>query len=319
MMGKRITAAALTVLALGGLTRAGLAQAPPAAPAGNKVAAVVNGEGIPANDLDRLLRRDTPPVHPQTAGQKDEMRRMALNMLIDDLLMRQFLRKNVAPVGEAAVAKELAELEAALVKQKKTVADFLKESGQTSDELKADVAARLQWKNWLAAKLPDATVKQYYDANKVFFDKVFVKASHILIRVDPKATDADRQAARTKLANLRADILAGKADFAQAAKANSDCPSKINGGDIGHFPYKFAVQESFARAAFALQKGQLSDIVQTDFGFHIILVTDRTQGEPSNYDNIKEMVRDVYAQELELYQGVIAEQRKTARIEMMPQ
>jgi peptidyl-prolyl cis-trans isomerase C len=290
------------------------AQAPAGQP---RPVAIVNGEPIAAAELDNVLKNAPPSATMPTPEEKKEMRELALKMLVDDVLMRQFLKKNTQPVSPAAVTRELAELQESLAKQKpaRTLQDFLKETGQTEEQLKLDVVARLQWKAYVTTRVPDQTLKAYYDENKVFFDKVFVRASHILFRVPPKASEGEKQALRSKLAALRADIAAGKIDFAQAAKASSDCPSKVNGGDIGQFPYKFAVHDPFARAAFALPVGGLSDVVETEIGYHLIKVTDRTKGEPSTFENIKELVRDVYAQEHELYQGVIAEQRKTARIE----
>jgi parvulin-like peptidyl-prolyl isomerase len=287
--------------------------------------AVVNGEPIAAAELENLLKKEPPQAVMLTGEQKAEMRKTALDMLIDDVLMRQFLRKNVQPVSPAAVQHELTELQQALAKQKppRTLQDFLKETAQTEQQLRADVAARLQWKAYVTARVPEQAIRAYYDQNKVFFDKVFVRASHILLRLPPRSANQDKQAyerekqaIRAKLVALRQDIVAGKIDFAQAAKTYSDCPSKASGGDVGHFPYKFAVQEPFARAAFAMKVGDLSDVVETEFGYHLIKVTDRTKGEPSTYETIKDLVRDVYVQEHELYQGIIAEQRKTARIEI---
>jgi parvulin-like peptidyl-prolyl isomerase len=291
------------------------AQTPPAAP---KPAAIVNGEVIPMAELDNLLKNKPQSPYPTTAKEQEEMRKIALNMLIDDVLIRQFLKKTVPAPGPAEVGKELAELQQALASQKppKTLQDFLKDSHQTELELRTDIAARLQWKAYATAQLPDQQLKAYYDQNKVFFDKVMVRASHILLRVPEKASDAEKAAIRSKLAGIRQEIVAGKLDFAQAARTYSDCPSKVNGGDIGFFPYKFAVYPSFAQAAFAMNVGDVSDLVQTEFGFHILKVTDRKKGEPSNFETIKDLVRDVVAQETELYPRVIAEQRKTARIEI---
>src|SRR5207253_8677424 len=136
------------------------------------------------------------------------------------------------------------------------------------------------------------------EANKVLFDKVFVRASHILVKIGPTAPAAEKQNARAKLETVRQEIVAGKLDFAEAAKKYSDCPSKDKGGDIGPFPYKFVVVEPFAKAAFAMKKGDVSDIVATDFGLHLIKVTDRTQNETTSFESVKESVRDVMAQDM---------------------
>ncbi len=280
----------------------------------DKPVAHVNGEPIAATDLQALLEARPSPV-PLTAAQQRELRQSALDMLIDDILMRQFLRKNSLPAHASEIQKDVDELKEALKKKTMTLEQFLREGKQTEEQLRKDIAARVQWKHYLAARFSDAETKGYYEANKPEFDKVFVRASHILVKVGPTAPAAEKQAARAKLETLRNDIVAGKLDFGEAAKKYSDCPSKKDGGDIGSFPYKFVVVEPFAKAAFSLKKGDISDIVITDFGFHVIKVTDRTPGETTSYEAVKEMVRDVMAKDLDLYQTILAEQRKTAKID----
>jgi parvulin-like peptidyl-prolyl isomerase len=77
--------------------------------------------------------------------------------------------------------------------------------------------------------------------------------------------------------------------------------------------------EPFARTAFSIKKGEISDVVSTDFGYHLIQVTDRTAGEPSQFETIKDRIREVMAQDLELYQTILTEQRRTAKIEVFMQ
>jgi len=295
------------------------AQAPPAqaAPqAAPKPAAVVNGETIPMSEVEAVLALQPPTPTPMTEAQKRELRQNALNMLLEDRLLRQFLAKNAPAVQPADVEKEVVELREALKKEKPpmTLEDFLKTSGQTEAQLRDDIASHLQWRAYVLPRLPEPAVKNYYDANKVFFDKVFVRASHILIRLAPNATPADRQAAAQKLQAIRQEILAGKLKFEDAAKAYSDCPSKTNGGDIGPFPYKFAVLEPFAKAAFALKVGELTDLVQTDYGLHVIKVTDRKPGEASDFEKIKNEVREVC--EKELWDSILLQSRRVAAIKI---
>jgi parvulin-like peptidyl-prolyl isomerase len=280
-----------------------------------KPAAHVNGEAIGMAEVRAALEARPSPV-PLTAAQQRELRQAALDMLIDDMLMRQFLRKNALPAQPAEVDKEIGELKEALKKKTKTLEQFLREGKQTEEQFRRDVTARIQWKHYLAARYSEADAKSYYEANKLLFDKVLVRASHILVKVGPTAPAAEKQTARAKLETIRQEISAGKIDFGEAAKKYSDCPSKDKGGDIGQFPYKFVVVEPFAKAAFAMKKGDVSDIVVTDFGLHLIKVTDRTPGEATTYDSVKDSVRDVMAQDMELYQSILAQQRKAAKIEV---
>lgn len=282
-----------------------------------KVAAVVNGEKIMLTEIQKLLKRDTPPIHPLTREQKREMYQMAMDMLVNDILMRQFLAKNAAPADPNEVNKEIAGLKEALAAKKTTFSKFLEDTMQTEEQLKEEIVARIQWRNYVQRRIPDDLVKKYYDKNKVFFDKIFVRASHILMKTGEKATPEEKLEIQKKLVAIKANIEAKTISFAEAAKKYSDCPSAKQEGDIGHFPYKFAVADSFAEAAFALKVGQISQPVETGFGYHLILVTDRTKGEPSDFNQIKDVVRDVYAQEVQLHQNIIDEQRKASQVRVL--
>jgi parvulin-like peptidyl-prolyl isomerase len=301
------TLASLTlVLAAMGIAAA---QAP-----GDRRAAVVNGEAIMMSEVEAVIKATIQSPTPLSDVQKKEVQTTALNMLVEDMLMRQYLRKNAPPASAADIDKELKDLVAGLAKDKQTLADFLKQTGQSETQLKADIAARIQYKNFITPRLTDQAIKQYYDGNKVFFDKVLVRASHVLLKVAPNASQNDRQMVYNRIVAIRKEILDGKITFQDAAKKYSDCPSKDNGGDIGLFPYKFAVLEPFAKAAFSMKVNDISDIVVTDFGYHIIKVTDRTQGQPSNFDNIKNEVKEIFGQDI--YQMIISQQRRDAKIEM---
>ena len=74
------------------------------------------------------------------------------------------------------------------------------------------------------------------------------------------------------------------------------------------------LDENFARAAFALKVGEVSDVVQSEYGLHIIKVTDRKPGTPSDYEKMKDEVRDFCVEEMR--QSLVAQERKTAKIEV---
>ncbi len=98
-----------------------------------------------------------------------------------------------------------------------------------------------------------------------------IRASHILLMYKGSMrSSATRSAeeARTEIETMRNEIAAG-ADFADVARDRSDCPSGKEGGDLGEFS-RGAMVPSFEVAAFALQPGEVSDVVETDFGFHLI-------------------------------------------------
>jgi hypothetical protein len=288
------------------------APTPMAAP--GKLAATVNGEAIPMEEVELFLKQR--PVPPQLSDeQRRQIRLEVVGMIVDDHLLQQFLRTNAPAVKDTDVTKWLVELEKSLKSQGHTLAEFYKERGLNEQRVRQNVSSMLQWVGYVNAHLTEADLKRYYDENKDFFDQVSVRASHILVRVPPAATDADRQGAQIQLAKLRQEIVTNKIDFGEAAKKYSQCPSKATGGDIGYFPRKFAVEEGFARAAFALKVGDVSDVVQTDVGYHLIKCVDRKQGQVSSYDKLKEEVREVAAEEMR--QKLLAQQRKASKIEIL--
>jgi peptidyl-prolyl cis-trans isomerase C len=285
---------------------------PPAA--GAKPVAVVNGEGIPMAELEAALRQAGPTVVQMPEAQKKQVQVQALGFLIDKALMRQFLTRNNVPVDPTEVNRKVAEMEAGLKKAGKTLQDWCRDSNQTEQQVRELIAGEVQWHTYARQHLTEADVEQFYKDNKDFFDRTTVRASHILLRLPATATESERAQARAKLADLRAQILAGKVDFAEAAKTHSQCPSAEKGGDLGFILRKWMVDESFARAAFAVPAGQVSDIVETDFGLHLIKVTERKPGEASDYAKIKEQVADICIQDLAM--NVLAAQRKAAKVEV---
>jgi peptidyl-prolyl cis-trans isomerase C len=242
------------------------------------------------------------------------MRLAVLGQLIDELLTMQYLKKNCPPPDPAEVNKRMAEVAEGLKKQGKTVAQFAQEIATTEAEMRNEIAVTLQWRDYVKARMTDDMVRRYYDENKEFFDGVAVRASHIVFRLATDAPAAERQAARDKLLAVRQEIVSGKIDFAEAAKKYSQCPTAPRGGDLDYFPRKGMLEENFSKTAYATPVGQVSDIVQTDFGLHLIKVTDRKPGQPSDFNKIKEEVRDFAV--MEMRQQLLVQLRKTAKVEI---
>jgi parvulin-like peptidyl-prolyl isomerase len=288
-----------------------LAQAPKA-PGGP--AAVVNGEPISVGEVETVLKLMPTPPTPPTDVQLRVMRREALEMLISDLLLRQFLTKNGRALQPAEIEKQITELQAALKSQNHTLQEFLKDTAQSEAHLRLDIAKKLQWDDYVKKQATEANLHHYYEQNKDYYDRVTVRASHILFRVSPTASEGDYLAAQQKLQGLRGKIVAGQIDFAKAAHDFSQCDSAPRGGDIGYFPRKWVVDEKVAKTAFGMKVGDLSDVIRTEYGCHLIKVTDRKPGQPSTYESMKDEVRENYA--MEMRENILAQERKGAKIEI---
>ena len=134
----------------------------------------------------------------------------------------------------------------------------------------------------------EADLKTYFDQNAQRLSaKEERRASHILIASPKSAPDADRQKAKAKAAELAALVKKSPDSFADAARKNSQDPgSAPTGGDLDFFP-RDAMVKPFSDAAFAMKKGDISDVVESEFGYHIIKLTDIKAGKQRSFEEMK--------------------------------
>jgi peptidyl-prolyl cis-trans isomerase D len=164
----------------------------------------------------------------------------------------------------------------------------------------------------------EADLKAYYDQNASRYSTAEERrASHILINAPTSATAADRAAAKAKATELLAQVRSNPASFAELAKKNSQDPgSAASGGDLSFFQ-RGAMVKPFEDAAFALPKGGISDVIETDFGYHIILVTDIRASVRRSFDTVKaeieaelkkQQAQHAFAEKAELFGNLVYEQ-----------
>jgi len=165
-------------------------------------------------------------------------------------------------------------------------------------------------------------MKKYYEDNKEkFHQQALVRASHILAATIDTSTreplsQEEQAAALKKIKKVQAELKKPGADFAALAKEYSDGPSKVRGGDLNYFPRKGAMVEPFAEAAFKLKVGEVSDIVKTPFGYHLIKVTDRKDEKQLTYEEVKDQIREQLekGKKQEVMQKYVAALKKKAKI-----
>ncbi|CAN7337147.1 SurA N-terminal domain-containing protein [Caballeronia sp. LjRoot31] len=152
-----------------------------------------------------------------------------------------------------------------------------------------------------ALKPSDADLKKYYDDNIARFKtQAQVRVSHILITAPKDASAADKAKAKQQAETLLAQVKAHPDQFAEIAEKNSQDPgSAAKGGDLGYFSRgMIAGGQAFDDAAFGLKKGEISGIVQTDFGYHIIEATDVKPSVTQPFDEVKDAItKEVVAQQ----------------------
>jgi peptidyl-prolyl cis-trans isomerase D len=164
----------------------------------------------------------------------------------------------------------------------------------------------------------DADIKAYYDQNiKQYTEGEQRRASHILIAVKKNASDADKAAAKAKAEKILTQVRKNPADFAKLAKQYSDDPgSAQRGGDLDYFG-KDMMTKPFENAVFALKQGEISDLVQSEFGYHIIEVTGIKPASVKPLDEVKneiasdikkQMITKKYAELADVFSNTVYEQ-----------
>jgi len=253
------------------------------------VVAKVGDVEIKSYEVERFLL-----TAPQ--GQMGQMSRSDIaKMLIGRELIRHYLKTNKIAATDEDMKPKLAELEATAKKTELSVDEVLLIRNMTLQDFRDQIAIEKLIKQRVEDKADEFIAK-----NPAAFNGTTVKASHILIKVDPTEPTADQLAAKKRLEEIRAEIKAGKITFAEAAKKNSDDGSAANGGDLGpEFTFDNMVFP-FAQAAFATKVGEISGIVQSQYGFHVILVTGRTEGkEKVDGDRAKFNARQILMSQLQ--------------------
>jgi len=299
----------------------------PAAPAAapTDVVATVNGTAITRAEMDRAMNFMLVQNGTGTTLSAEEKKK-AEAAVLDQLISAELLFQ----AGKKLEIKDIDKLVETQMTQNK--AKFpspdaydkaLKASGLSEKDLK-DFARREIYINNLIEKeiasrasVSDGETRKFYDENKdKFKHDESVKASHILVGVDPKATADDKKKAREKAEAILKRVKGGE-DFAEVAKKESTCPSAANGGDLGYFS-KGQMVPAFESAAFSLKPGEMSQVVETQFGYHIIKVTDKKPAGSDSFEDVKQKITN-YLKLQKIQKGIndyVDKLRKEGKIEI---
>ena len=257
------------------------------------VVARVNGESVTKAEFEEALaaleQRNQGAVPPD---QRDRIFRGVLDQLVGIKLLSQEAAKRKIAVPEADIEAQLNQMRQqfpsedvfnqALKQQNKTV-DMLK------TEARSSMAIQKMLEQTLAGKIAvtPQQAQDFYDKNPDQFKRPEqVRASHILITVQQGADVAAKAAAKRKAEGVLKQVKAG-GDFAALAKDNSQDPgSAVNGGDLGFFQ-RGQMVPPFDEAAFTMKPGATSDLVETQFGYHIIRVMEKKEAGTVTIDEVR--------------------------------
>ncbi|RNC66635.1 MAG: peptidylprolyl isomerase [Desulfuromonadales bacterium] len=326
-----ITLAALTLLTGAGAAFA--AEKPAAKPAEQAAApspltavARVNGVDITRGEVERakkILLSQSRMNQPMTADMTKQLEEAAVNQLVAKELLYQAGKKREIKDLDKKVQEKIAqnkarfpspaEYEKALKEMEmseKDVEAFAREDMIINNLIETEFVAK--------TKITDEEAKKFYDDNiDKFKQPETVRASHILIGADQKATAEDKKKARVKADEI-AKKLKGGADFAELAKKESSCPSSAQGGDLGTFGKGQMVPE-FEKATFALKPGETSGVVETQFGYHIIKLTEKKDAQTVKFEEVKERIVQYLTQQKVQKEiaGYVSELRNKGKVEIL--
>ena len=260
--------------------------------------ATVNGTVITQDDFDIELER----VRSQFArdgrslneSQLANIKKGVLETLINRELLFQESQNKGIKIEDKEVNKQFDIVKKRFPNENEYKA-ALQKMGISEAELKSQIKEGMAIQQFVddylvqKVKVSEAEVKDFYENNPDMFKQPKqIKASHILIKFDIQADKSTKDQANKKIKKIQKKLEAGE-DFTSLAKEFSEGPSNIKGGDIGYFN-RGQMVKPFEDAAFKLKPGEVSDIVETRFGYHLIKVVDKKSESVVNYENVKDKI-----------------------------
>jgi peptidyl-prolyl cis-trans isomerase C len=287
--------------------------------------AIVNGVNITGNEFNRALNAYMERV--EQRGQKIPESQMAElknaileNLIIGELLFQESKQKGIE-VSAAAVTEQLQDIKQRFPSEtefKKVLDENQITESDLQAQLKRDLAIQQLIDKEVAQRvmITDEESKTYYDTHpQSFVQPEQVRASHILIKVDADATEAQKTEARKKITAIQQKLKKGE-DFASLAENYSEDTTSKKGGDLGYFG-RGQMVEPFEEAAFSLKPNEISDIVETQYGYHLIKVVDKKPEAKLTYAEVKDRL-DQYLKQQKLQSAeklYIDNLRKNAAVE----
>ena len=267
------------------------------APAGP--AAVVNGEEISQQEFEQLLnyfRYQYMQQGMQVQGpQLEQLKKMVLESMIDNELLYQIAKENGYGPTEKELDEELQQTKGRFADEN-AYQKALEQQGMSEGELSKELAKQMTKYQFEQDQFGEQTevdaseVKAFYEDNPEQFEQPQqVRASHILVKVEEDASEDEQQAAREKLLEAKERIEDGE-EFSEVAREVSEGPSSERGGDLNYFGRGQMVPE-FEEAVFNMEVGELSDLVKTSFGFHLIKKTDEKAASTVPFEEVQGDIR----------------------------
>lgn len=287
-------------LALGALPALAEQNQPSAA----KVA-VVNGSAITQEEfnaeMSRVKQRFLSMGRPLSDSQLSEANKEVLESLIASELIYQESQKQGTTVEDETINEQLKKMKERFPSEPE-FKRALKKMNLSEEAMKSQLRRGMAIQQFVnerfahKVRVSEKEAKTYYDNHSGLFKQPGqVRARHILIKVAPQADDSERAEARKRLGMIQQKLQKGE-DFAALAREASEGPSSARGGDLGYFG-RGQMVKSFEEEAFALKPGEVSGIVETKFGYHLIKVIDKRPETTLPFEDVKERLEQYLKQQ----------------------
>ena len=270
-----------------------------------EVAVLVNGQPIAAaavqGEIKGILGRFQEQGRKPSDTEMASLRESVLEKMIKLELLSQESKKAGVSVSATDIDNELKVYKKGFADDK-SFAKALGEAGITEGELRKQIGKNLTIQKFIdtkfkgKAQVTEQEAKDFYNNNQdKFVQPEMAHARHILITAKETEPKADKDRKRAKLVQIKKQLKDG-ADFAELAKQFSDCPSKERGGDLGFFP-RGQMVKPFEQAVFKMMPGDVSDVVETEFGFHLIKLEEKKPAKTVSFDEAKAKITAYLTQE----------------------
>lgn len=241
-----------------------------------------------------MLVRKLKNITNQNKETFNAMKQEIIDQMITDILIEEFIDKQGLIVTSEEIEREIRQIQNTISGNQKddvpSLERILSSIGSDIDEFKRSMKYSIALEKYFLKKLDDTALKRYFEENQGVFNGEAVKVSHILIDTRNMKSEKEFAQALEQIKNIKKEIEQGGA-FEEIARKYSDCPTANNGGNLGFIQRKGNFSKSFLDTAFSLKVGQLSGPVQTEYGYHLIKVTEKKEGSPVRFDDVREKVR----------------------------
>jgi peptidyl-prolyl cis-trans isomerase C len=263
-------------------------------------AAIVNGVPIPKSEMqssvDNTMNRYKSFGMELDSTKVDSLRNQILDYMIRTELMYQESQQAGFVVSDSALASEIETVKNQYPNEE-TFKSAMDQQGITEEQFRTHMLRTTAIKNYITEKITNQievtteSKSEYYEKHKEEFKhSEEVGAKHILIQTSKSDPPDSLDSKKAKIDELLTRIKNGE-DFSTLATEHSDCPSSAKGGDLGYFSRGKMVQ-SFEEAAFSMNIGDVSEVIETNYGYHIIQVYGKKEAGQSSFEEMEEYIED---------------------------